>query len=151
MKNIFAGLHTEHRWRYSSTSVKKNSKESGGATSSFSCQHFQGGQQQLNYLLHHYPKPFCFVLFVFFVFFPILRYKIYFTKISRNLDKLIKFTVEFFSSKISPIILVKKARSFVKKNHWGSSSKQNDLNVLFKSKQKRHHECNNKKLQSAFQ
>jgi hypothetical protein len=30
VKNIFAGLRTEHRWRYSS---QKNSKEGGAATS----------------------------------------------------------------------------------------------------------------------
>jgi hypothetical protein len=45
--------------------------------------------------------------------------------------------------------LVKKATSFVQKNHWGSSTEQNEL--MFVQKQtKRQHECNRKNLQSAF-
>jgi hypothetical protein len=40
--------------------------------------------------------------------------------------------------------LVKKVTSFVQKNQWGSSTKQNDLMLCSKTHQKRHHECNNK-------
>jgi len=74
---------------------------------------------------------------LFLFFFPILRYKIYFTKIFRNLEKLVKFTVEFFSPKISPIILVKKATSFVKKITEDPQPNQNDLMFFFKTNQKR--------------
>jgi hypothetical protein len=69
-----------------------------------------------------------------------LRYKIYFTKISRNLDKSVKFTVEFFCPKISPIILVKKATSFVKKITGGpQSNKKGTMSATKKNCKVRFH------------
>ncbi len=77
------------------------------------------------------------ILFCFF--FPILRYKIYFTKISRNLDKLVKFTVDFFSPKNLPNYFGKKSDKFCQKNHWGSSTKPKWFNVFFQKQTKKGH------------
>ncbi len=91
-----------------------------------------------------------FVLFLFLFFFPIFRYKIYFTKIFRNLEKLVKFTVEIFFPQNLPNYFGQKSDKFCQKKSLGVLNQTKWFNVLFKNKQKRHHQCNKKKLQSAF-
>jgi hypothetical protein len=54
----------------------------------------------------------------------------------QNFRQISQIYSRIFSPKIFPIILVKKATSFVQKNHWGSSTKQNDLMFCSKTNKK---------------